>query len=213
MKKQLERIQKEYRNHGITKSMLPEDPITLLKIWMEEAVSGDLPDPNAMAISTVGRDNFPSTRTVLVKEMNTDGLVFYTNYHSRKGKDLEINPFVSALFFWAVLERQVRIEGRVEKISGAESDRYFSTRPRVSQIGAWASPQSEPLESREALEIRFKEIERKFEGKSIPRPSNWGGYRIIPAYFEFWQGRPGRLNDRIAYVTAGKHWEKERLAP
>lgn len=213
MKKKLEKLQKDYKDRGINKKDLPDDPVVLIKKWMDEALLKDLPEPNAMAISTVNRKNRTSLRTVLLKELNSEGLVFYTNYNSRKAKDIEGNPFISALLFWPLLERQVRIEGFATKTKTEESDEYFAGRPRASQIGAWASPQSEPVESRDKLEEKYLEVENRYRGKNIPRPPHWGGYRIKPDYLEFWQGRPGRMNDRIIYFRETNKWRKKRLAP
>ncbi|MFW5644855.1 MAG: pyridoxamine 5'-phosphate oxidase [Bacteroidota bacterium] len=213
MKKELEKLKKDYQNRSIYKKNLPDDPIALMKLWMNEALENDLFEPNAMAIATVNDNRRTSLRIVLLKDFNSEGLVFYTNYNSRKAKDLEDNPFISALFFWPVFERQIRVEGFVEKTKTEESDTYFSGRPRASQIGAWASPQSEKIDSRDELDQKYLEIEQKYQGKPIPRPPYWGGYRIKPAYFEFWQGRPGRMNDRIIFMKEGKRWRKERLAP
>lgn len=213
MRKELEKLQKDYQDREINKKDLPDDPVGLTRQWMDEALKKDLPEPNAMAISTVNNEKRTSIRTVLLKELNSGGLVFYTNYNSRKAKDLEENPFISALLFWPDLERQLRIEGFAEKTKPEESDEYFSGRPRASQIGAWASPQSEIIKSREELEKHYLQIEEKYQGKDIPRPPHWGGYRIKPAYFEFWQGRPGRMNDRIVYIRESQRWRKERLAP
>jgi pyridoxamine 5'-phosphate oxidase len=213
MKKKLEKLQKDYQDRRINKKVLPDDPIALARQWMDEALQKDLPEPNAMAISTVNNKKRTSIRTVLLKELNSSGLVFYTNYNSRKAKDLEENSFISALLFWPDLERQVRIEGFAEKTKPEESDEYFAGRFRASQIGAWASPQSEIVKSRDELEKEYFRIEKKYQGKDIPRPPHWGGYRIKPAYFEFWQGRPGRMNDRIVYIRESQRWRKERLAP
>ncbi len=195
------------------KNDLPADPLQLFKTWMDEALSREVPEPNAMAVSTVGKDKKPSVRTVLLKELNSDGLVFYTNYNSRKSKEIEESPEVGILFFWPSLERQVRIEGTAQKTKKKESDEYFKGRPRNSQIAAWASPQSDVISSREALEERYNEFERKFVKKRISRPPYWGGYRIKPFFFEFWQGRPGRMNDRIIYRKEKRKWIKDRLAP
>jgi len=213
MKRELEKLQKDYRHRILSMKDLPEDPISLFKIWMDEALNEDVPEPNAMSVSTVSNKRKPSSRTVLLKEFNSEGLVFYTNYNSRKAKEISENPYVSALIFWPELERQVRIEGHAAKISGKESDEYFASRPRASQIGAWASPQSEEIESRKELEKRFSDTEKKYEGKEIPRPFHWGGYRIVPSSFEFWQGSIARLNDRIVYCNEKGSWLMKRLAP
>ena len=212
MKKIIDSIRREYTGGGIDIHQLPDDPVILLEAWLRHALDKGLTDPNAMILSTVSK-NKPSSRTVLLKGVNRKGLVFYTNYHSRKGREMEENPHVCAVFFWSALERQVRVEGTVRKVSKQESDEYFSTRPRMSQIGAWSSPQSEIVEDRETMEKEFQKYERKFKDKPVPRPGHWGGYRISPESFEFWQGRSGRLNDRILYSLKKKTWKKVRLAP
>ncbi|MFW5820138.1 MAG: pyridoxamine 5'-phosphate oxidase [Bacteroidota bacterium] len=213
MKRELEKLQKDYMHRVLNMKDLPEDPLSLFKVWMDDALKKDLPEPNAMSVSTVNSNGKPSSRTVLLKEFNSEGLVFYTNYNSRKAKEISENPDVSVLIFWPELERQVRIEGHAAKISEKDSDEYFASRPRASQIGAWASPQSETIESRKELEKRFSDTEKKYEGKEVPRPSHWGGFRIIPSSFEFWQGSIARLNDRIVYFTENGSWLMKRLAP
>jgi pyridoxamine 5'-phosphate oxidase len=213
MRKIIESIRREYTAGGIDPASLPDHPVLLLEKWMEEAISHEITDPNAMIISTVSKGSRPSSRTVLLKDIDRSGLIFYTHYNSRKGKELSENPFLSAVFLWAELERQVRIEGKVEKLDSKTSDSYFATRPRESQIAAWASPQSEPVSGREELEQKFLEFEEKFRNKTVPRPDDWGGYRIIPDYFEFWQGRSGRLNDRLIFRLEKEKWTQHWLAP
>ena len=205
-------IRNEYSLKGLHEDDLASDPLKQFSKWFDEAVSSGLYEPNAMLLSTV-HDARPSSRIVLLKDLD-HGLLFFTNYNSKKGKDIETNPQVSLTFFWKELERQVRIEGKVSKTSGNESDEYFATRPRGSQIGAWVSDQSEVIEGRETIEQKTSIYEAKFEGITIPRPPHWGGYRVIPEYIEFWQGRPSRLHDRLAYQkNAEGTWNIERLAP
>lgn len=196
-------------------------PIEQFTKWFQEALDAELSaEPNAMVLSTVGKNNRPSARVVLLKEVDT-GFIFYTNYESRKGENLEANPYASITFFWAELERQVRIEGKIEKVNSIKSSEYFKSRPIGSQIGAIASPQSRILNNREELETLVHSIEKSYEEtKFIERPKNWGGYRLIPDYVEFWQGRESRLHDRIAYLLKeyaderyGSLWDKVRLAP
>jgi pyridoxamine 5'-phosphate oxidase len=166
-----------------------------------------------MVISTVSKENKPSTRVVYLRDISERGLVFYTNYESQKGNDLESNPNISILFFWVELDRQIRIEGKVSVLDPTKSDLYFSNRPRESQIGAWASDQSRIIESRKFLEDRYKEFETKFENKNVDRPKHWGGYLVEPTSFEFWQGRPSRLHDRVKFSHSGSDWKIVRLAP
>ncbi len=172
-----------------------------------------MPEPNAMILSTSGSNGRPSSRVVLLKGLSDKGLVFYTNYNSRKASEIEGNPYATAVFYWRSMDRQVRIEGRIEQVPAEESDNYFAERPHDSQIGAWASPQSETIPGRKYLEERFREYEKKFMNQPVPRPPHWGGYRIVPDYFEFWQAGPGRLHDRLAFRKQEDAWELTRLAP
>ena len=188
------------------------DPMLMFKRWYQGAHEHNCASPHAMSISTVDANCQPSSRTVYMKELMEEGIVFYTNYNSKKGKDLEINPKIAALFFWDCTEQQVRIEGEVEKVPEELSDDYFASRPRISQIGAWASEQSSEIENREALEERVAFFEKKFPNV-VPRPPHWGGYLIKPHYFEFWQGRLGRLHDRICYTKTGNDWSIKRISP
>jgi pyridoxamine 5'-phosphate oxidase len=188
------------------------DPVAQFTAWFDDARTAGLPEPNAMALATATADGRPSVRMVLLKEYDARGFVFYTNYGSRKGRELELNRHAALLFFWAVLQRQVRIEGEVERVTPEESAEYFHTRPRGSQVGAWASVQSE-IVTRADLEARVTEIEKEYEGREVPVPPFWGGFRVKPAAFEFWQGRTHRLHDRLRYVRDGAAWKIERLAP
>lgn len=190
------------------------DLLALFDAWFDEAVRAGLPQPDALALATVGLDGRPAVRMVLLKGFGPDGLVFYTNYHSRKGRELAANPQAAACLWWAALDRQVRISGVVEQLAAGQSDAYFATRPRASQLAAWASPQSEPLADRAMLERRLRELEAEYRGRPIPRPAHWGGYRLVPTEIEFWQGRPHRLHDRLLYrrQTDGT-WLCRRLAP
>ncbi len=198
---------------NLNKKEIDRDPVQQLDHWLSEAVDAGLTEPNAMVLSTIGLNNRPSSRVVLLKGLDKNGLVFYTNYHSRKAVELDKNPVASVVLFWPSLERQVRVEGRVVFANPGESDRYFAERPRKSQIGAWASPQSEVIPDRQFLEERFAAFEKVYKDRPVDRPPHWGGYRIIPDYFEFWQGAPGRLHDRLIFKKNGKDWSLERLAP
>lgn len=193
-------------------SNTPNNPLELFQRWHQQA-QGAVLEANAMTVATVDAQGRPSARQVLLKQADEQGYVFYTNYQSAKAMALEVNPRVSLLFWWDKLERQVRIEGPVEKVSAEESDAYFASRPRNSQIGAWASSQSQAIASREELEARYAEYERQFKGQAVPRPPHWGGYRVQPERIEFWQGLPGRLHDRIVYLRTSDGWSKQRLAP
>jgi pyridoxamine 5'-phosphate oxidase len=188
------------------------EPLEQFDRWFSEALAAKLPEPNAMALATASRHGAPSVRMVLLKEHDARGFVFYTNYGSRKGRELDHNTRAALLFFWAPLERQIRIEGDVERVTRDESAAYFRTRPRGAQIGAWASVQSEVV-TRAVLEARVGELEREYEGREVPVPPFWGGFRLKPTSFEFWQGRENRLHDRLRYVNRASGWQLERLAP
>jgi pyridoxamine 5'-phosphate oxidase len=194
-------------------SDLGPDPHDAFDVWFDEAIAAGVPYPEQMALATSTPDAVPSVRMVLLKGHDARGFVFYTNRTSRKGVELRANPRAAAVLHWKPLERQVRVEGGVEVMPDAESSAYFRTRPRDSQIGAWASPQSQPVASRDELERRVAEIERRFAGDEVPLPPFWGGFRIDPTVIEFWQGRPGRLHDRIRYELRRGGWDRQRLAP
>lgn len=205
-------LRKDYKVASLAEKDVAVSPFTQFEKWLNEAIAAELPEPNAMTLATVGDDNRPSTRIVLIKEFDARGPVWFTNYQSRKGRELAKNKFAAIQFHWVELERVVRIEGAVEKISDTESDTYFNSRPLDSRIGAWASPQSEVISSRAVLVGRAAEYAAKFMLKP-PRPPHWGGYRLIPDRFEFWQGRSSRLHDRILYRLHEDAWHIERLAP
>jgi pyridoxamine 5'-phosphate oxidase len=190
-----------------------DDPIAFFRRWFDEAKAAGIYLPESMAVATVGPDGQPSARMMLLKQVDARGFVFYTNYESRKGRELAANPRAALVFHWAVLERQVRVEGTVEKLSLAESEAYFRSRPRGSRLGAWASRQSAPLASRAELDQRFRDFEAQFAGRGIPLPPFWGGFRLEPLVIEFWQGRLNRLHDRLRYTRKDGGWVVERLYP
>ena len=213
MTKNLASIRKEYSLKQLDEKDVKRDPFDQFKEWFDDAVNAEVNEPNAMMLATSTSDGKPSARMVLLKGFDKESLTFFTNFNSRKASLLDSNPYAALVFFWPELERQIRIEGMVEKVSEKESNEYFNSRPEGSRIGAWASPQSQVIPNREFLELLYTEIETKFKGKEIPRPERWGGFRVIPSLFEFWQGRPNRLHDRIQYSKADNNWIIERLAP
>ncbi|MDQ4045442.1 MAG: pyridoxamine 5'-phosphate oxidase [Chloroflexota bacterium] len=214
MKSRTSSMRREYRRAVFDEATATSDPFEQFRIWFDEAAASPAIEPNAMVVATVSPDGQPSQRTVLLKSWDDTGFVFYTNYESRKGRDLEQNPLVSLLFWWADHERQIRVEGHAEHTSPEESDAYWQQRPRGSQVGALASPQSQVVRDRDWLADRFALIEAEHAGgEPICRPDHWGGIRVVPAVFEFWQGRPNRLHDRLRYRLQRGAWVVERLAP
>lgn len=208
----LTRIRRSYESTHLLESAILADPLAQLQRWLQEAHDAGVLEPHAMCISTVFEGR-PSSRMVLLRGLDARGLVFYTSYFSRKGREISANPHAAALFYWAQLERQVRIEGSVDQLSEDESDAYFAGRPRGHQLGAWASEQSEPVEAREILDQRMQDYAERFEGEEVPRPHSWGGYVIRPERIEFWQGRPNRMHDRLEFVRGPAAWTMRRLQP
>jgi pyridoxamine 5'-phosphate oxidase len=210
---ELFQYRKEYLQKALTEKMLHENPVEQFRSWFNEAIHSKLEEPNAMILATSGKDNRPTARVVLLKQYGNSGFTFFTNYHSQKGRNISENPFASALFSWLALERQVRIEGLVKKVPELISDAYFKERPTGSKIGAWVSNQSDEIPSRDYLEEKERKYTEQFNKKTIPRPASWGGYRLIPDRFEFWQGRENRLHDRFEYYLENQLWKIRRLAP
>lgn len=206
-------IRTNYQKFELTEQTVDKDPIRQLNLWLKDAIAGQKPDPTAMVVSTLDQEGNPESRVVLLKELTPEGLIFFTNYHSKKGQQIIANQRVSVVFFWPELERQVRIKGKAEKISDEDSESYFLSRPLESQLGAWASPQSEIIESRNILDENYNHFRQYFETNEIKKPPHWGGFLIRPEYFEFWQGRSNRLHDRIEFCQEGQNWTIHRLAP
>lgn len=211
-KETLHEMRVDYRKDALDEVDLLPDPVEQFRVWFDEATAANVAEPNAMTFATATPDGIPSARVLLLKEFDRDGFVFFTNYGSRKGRELLTNPRGAMVFFWQPLERQVRIEGTVERVSREKSLSYFEVRPKASRLGAWASRQSEVVASREVIEQREAELTAKF-GENIPLPDFWGGYVLKPTSVEFWQGRPGRLHDRLRYVKNGDVWNIDRLSP
>ena len=207
-------LRKEYKKSTLDSQSVDRDPIVQFDGWFTEAVKAKVPEPNAMNLATISEDGRPSSRIVLLKGVDAGKFLFYTNYQSQKGKELEKNPACALNFFWPELERQIRIEGIAQRLDAETSEKYFQSRPRGSQISAWASPQSSLIRDRSILEERVKEIEKRFKGKEVlPKPHQWGGYGVEAFEIEFWQGRPNRLHDRIVYTRIEGEWRINRLAP
>lgn len=207
-------IRTDYKRHTLDEQVTSSNPLEQFTVWFNEAIDAKVLEPNAMTLATADHDGKPSARIVLLKGITDTGFVFYTNYESRKGTQLLVNPYAALVFFWPELERQVRVEGRVEKVPEHDSYEYFTSRPLNSQIGAWASQQSSVIPNRDVLEQHFAELWERYKDGSVPLPPFWGGYVLVPNNVEFWQGRPGRLHDRIRYTREESgDWRKERLSP
>jgi pyridoxamine 5'-phosphate oxidase len=209
----LKDIRTDYQKYELTEHTIAKDPFQQLTLWLTQAIHAQEPDPTAMILSTVDKEGNPDARVVLLKELTSEGLVFFTNYKSNKGEQIAANNHVSVVFLWSLLERQVRVKGTVEKISENDSEAYFFSRPLESQLGAWASPQSQVIENRQVLMNNYIHYKKEFETHEMKKPPYWGGFIIRPEYFEFWQGRSNRLHDRLCYSLTGQSWEIHRLAP
>jgi pyridoxamine 5'-phosphate oxidase len=210
----LGRLRREYGDRGLDDGDLAPDPVAMFRRWLDDTVAAGLHEPNAMVVATASPEGRPSLRTVLLKDLDDRGFVFYTNYDSRKGHELDTNPAVALLFPWHDLQRQVRVEGTAQRVPREQSEAYFASRPRESQLGAWASPQSQVVASRAALDERYGGVLSQFAAMDdVPLPPYWGGFLVVPEVVEFWQGRKGRMHDRLVYRRAGDTWTTERLAP
>lgn len=213
IRKQVADIRVDYSKGELDEAHVSPDPILQFERWFQEAVNSEVMEPNAMSLGTV-IDGRPSVRIVLIKGFDERGFVFYTNYESRKAREMTVEPYAALTFFWPELQRQIRIEGKIEQVSSQESDQYYASRDRLSRLGAWASPQSSTIDNRAELESLVEQVNKRFEGQEeIPRPDHWGGYRVQPEYLEFWQGRSSRLHDRITYKREGVIWKIGRIAP
>lgn len=212
-KEQLQNLRQEYSKNALNEQEVENNPLVQFRNWLNEALDSEVTEPNAMTLSTVDTDNKPHSRIMLLKGVDDDGFTFFTNYASNKGRELEANPYASLCFLWLELERQVRVDGVVQKISEEESEEYFQQRPYNSQLGALASNQSEVVESREYLEKKIKDLENTYPIGKVPKPETWGGYKLIPEVIEFWQGRRSRLHDRILFERVNGDWDIKRLSP
>lgn len=204
---------RDFADQPFTEKMSADNPIDQYGVWFEEAIESEILDPYAACLSTVNNNREPSSRILYIRDFNSNGFVFYTNYDSKKGSELIENNYGALNVFWGELERQIRIQGKINKVNDSTSDKYFNARPRASKIGAWASNQSQIIKDRNELEAKIKFYEEKFKNQDVPRPNNWGGYCLNPSKIEFWQGRPSRLHDRIVYIKENNQWAKSRLSP
>lgn len=211
--KHLQNYRKDYNSSSLSERDIQANPEEQFKVWMEMALAFGIEEPNAFVLSTVNENMQPSSRVVLLRGIDESGFKFYTNYQSRKGHEIECGQKVAMNFFWPAMEKQIRIEGVATKLSAAQSDQYFNSRPKESQLGAWASKQSSIIETRDVLEHKMTELNSQYQNTEVPRPEFWGGYGIKPSYFEFWQGRSNRLHDRITYSFEGNAWKIARLSP
>lgn len=212
-KEMIQNLRQDYKTAELSEEDVVKNPIEQFEKWFSDAVNAQIYEPNVMTLATADKSGRPNARIVLLKGFDQDGFSFYTNYLSQKGKEIKKNPFACLVFFWAELERQVRIEGKIEKLDKETSEQYFHSRPTGSQIGAIASPQSQVITGRAILENKVEQLTEQYEGKTIPKPAHWGGYIVKPTAIEFWQGRPSRLHDRIKYTLVNGNWKIERLAP
>lgn len=210
---EIQKLREDYQKGSLDESDVDRNPYEQFKKWLDEAVTSEVPEPNSMSLATVDASGKPHVRIVLLKGIDERGFIFYSNYDSDKGNQMDVNPNISLCFLWKELERQVRISGKVTRLDREESEEYFKSRPRMSQLGALASNQSEEIESRAVLEERFSSFEAKYEGKEIPMPEQWGGYMVEPTEIEFWQGRRSRLHDRIVFSQDNSNWKIKRLSP